>query len=275
MVSLDSSRRIPAVQRVAAPRCRPRFDGTSSIFFHNTFANADVNASFAAWVNVSSIRSADQQDALLASGFVQLTHEVKLGTAHTLPIGTFVFGGSGLAGATKVFLTPAQGGANATVVAPTTAAFTMPTPDAILVFVEPPVSCESVAFYYSLDGQPLTAAIGAGGLFGGSTTTGPFKTMAQMNVYECSPFKPGLFFSQTGSNRQPNQFLEGQDITIDLNPVADANGNFGIVTIGTGESLNLTIFSVTAVGSSGGAVDTTNITIGSQAPTGTGTGTGP
>ena len=207
-----------------------------TITFRNNHPTAELNTTVVAWVNLGSIRSAQQQDALLASGYVQLPQAVTLGSAFTLPVGTFVYGGSGTAGATSVFLGPAVAASGqSTTASPTTMAITLSTPDAILVFSQPPVSCDSTAFFYSRNGQPLTAVPvdGSTGPYGGATTTGAFKTLAQVDAYECSPFEPGLFFSQTGSGRKPNQYLEGQDVTFDFNENPDTAGNFGKVTIGT------------------------------------------
>jgi hypothetical protein len=218
------------------------FRRDATISFRNNHTEAELNVSFVAWVDVSSIRSADQQDALLASGFTQLTHSESLGTPFTLPVGTFVYNGGGVAGATRLVLGAAQatsGTGTAATATPTERTFVLPTPDAILAFIESPVSCESVAFYFSRDGEPLTAVPEGGGgtaPFGGSTSTGPFKTMAQVDVYQCSPFRPGVFFSPTGTGLTPNEFVEGQRIIFDFNPTPDANGYFGKVTIETPET---------------------------------------
>ena len=205
------------------------------VTFRNNHSFGDANFSFVAWVNVSSIRSADQQDALLRDGFTQLTHEVRLGTAFVLPVGTFVFDGGGTAGATSLVLNhaqaaAAQSGATATA---TTQSITLNSPDALLVFVQPPVSCESVAFFYSRNGDPLTAVpVGdSDAPFGGATSTGGFKTLAQVDIYECDPLRPGVFFSQ-GGVRQPNEFFEGENVTFDFLETPTANGSFCTVTIG-------------------------------------------
>ncbi len=204
------------------------------VTFRNNHPSADVNFSFVAWVNVSSIRSADQQDALLRGGFSQLTREVRLGTAIVLPVGTFVFDGGGTAGATSFVIGSAQTttGQTAGTVTPTAQAITLNSPDAMLVFVQPPVSCESVAFFYSRNGEPLTAvpAGGAVGPYGGATSTGGFKTLAQVNLYECDPLRPGLYFSQ-GGTRKPNEFFEGENVTFDFSDQPDTDGNFCLVAI--------------------------------------------
>ena len=206
-----------------------------TVTFRNNNATAELNTTFVAWVSVSSIRSADQQDALLQGGYRQLTRETKLGTAFTLPPGTFVLDGGGTAGATTVFLHPGQAAAGENNAAtPTTLSLTIITPDALLAFIQPPVSCESVAFYFSDDGQPLTGVPVADevDIFGGAYGTGGFKTMAQVDAYQCSPFKPGLFLRASGG-RQPDEYFEGENVTFDFNPTGDADGNFAIVTIGT------------------------------------------
>lgn len=209
------------------------FRATLVLTFRNSHPSADLNTAFVAWVNVSSIRSAAQQDALLRGGYVQLTRETRLGTAFTLPVGTFVYQGSGTAGATSVTLGPGQAAGGATAAAPTTRAFTLVTPDAVLAFVQPPSSCDSIAFLFSQDGVPLNSVPfgGAEGPFSGATSYGGLKTLAQVDAYQCTPFRPGLFFSR-GGMREANEYFEGEDITFDFNPTPDANGNFCFVTIG-------------------------------------------
>lgn len=210
-----------------------RFRRDTVITLRNNHTSADLNVSLMAWVNVSSIRSAQQQDALLQNGYVQLTRELRLGTAHTLPVGTFVYYGSGTGGSTHIVLRSATGGGENAAVTPTTFSLTLNSPDAVLAYAQPPVSCESVAFYFSRNGEPLTAVpVGdPEAPYAGATRAGGFKTLAQVDVYECSPFRPGLFFNSGGA-RQDNQFYEGDSITFDFNEQADADGNFAIVTIG-------------------------------------------
>ncbi len=197
---------------------------------------------FVAWVEVSSVRTAEQEDALLRDGYVPLADEIKLGTAFTLPVGTFVYGGPGTAGATQVRLRPAGGGSTAEVdadpfgeqqqqegsgagtddtgtddgsdggedetVDPTEASFRFITPDAILLFGAPPVSCDSIAYVFR-DAATDEIVDGSAVLSGGN------KTLAQINGYQCSPFKPGLFFRNIGGEgvRQPNEYLEGERVT--------------------------------------------------------------
>jgi hypothetical protein len=213
------------------------FRAEQVLTFRNNNQDADLFVTFVAWVNVGSIRSADQQDALLRGGFMQLARETRLGTAVTLPVGTFVYKGSGTAGATDVRLGPAAAGTGGAAATPATQTFNIVTPDGVLAFVQPPVSCESVAFVFSKDGDPLTSVpVGGGeGPFGGSTTTGGYKTLAQVDAYSCDPFTPGLFFSR-GGQRQANQYFEGYAVTFDFNAVADASGNFCTVTISASTS---------------------------------------
>jgi len=177
-------------------------------------------------VNVSSIRTAEQQDALLAGGYVQLTREVQLGTAFTLPPGTFIYSGPGVAGATPVRLLAAQGDGDGQ---PTTEAFDIITPDVILAFSQPPVSCDSVAFFYTVDGEVLNEP----GLGAGATGAGPLKTLAQIDVYECEPFQPGVFLRLGGGARMSNEFFEGNDVRFDFFAGPDQNGDFANVTIGS------------------------------------------
>lgn len=197
-----------------------------SLTFRNNHADAILDTSFVAWVNVNSLRSAEQQEALLAGGYVQLVSELQLGSVFTLPVGTFVYGGSGFAGATPVRLGAgaSDGTDNQAATTPTSVVFNIITPDAILIFSQPPVSCDGVAFSY-LDTQ--TGEV----LPGISTQSGGYKTYAQVNVYECDPFRPGLFFNQVGGQFKPNEYDEGTAITIDFNAGPAANGAFAIVAI--------------------------------------------
>ncbi len=201
-----------------------------TLTFINSNGDAIVDTSFVAWVEVSSVRSAGQQDALLQGGFVQLTEEIRLGSAYTLPVGTFVLDGPGTAGATPVTLSRAattsttQGGTQA--LTPTTAVFNMITPDKVLVFSQPPVSCDSVAFTFS---DPVTGEV----LSGASPAGGGYKTLAQVDVYECSPLRPGLFFTAVGGTRRPNEFREGDSLTFTFQPTPTAEGAFAVVTVTT------------------------------------------
>ena len=226
---------IAGVQETAAPGTGPAGVGAGATFrqsmaltFQNANPQADLKTSFVAWVSVGSIRSATQQDALLSAGYSQLTSEVHLGTAFTLPVGTFVFGGPGTAGATPVVLAKAAGGGTANASAPVTpqsTSFQLVTPDAILVYQQPPVSCDSVAFTYS---DPVTGDV----LSGASTAGGGYKTLAQVDVYQCSPLRPGIFFSAVGGTQQANQYREGDPVTFTFLPGPTATGAFATVTIG-------------------------------------------
>lgn len=209
------------------------FRRTMSITFANNSRNWELNTAFVAWVNVSSIRNADQQDSLLRGGYVQVTNELRLGTSVTLPPGTFVFNGPGVAGATTVRLNEATGDANNNV--PSTLSVNLITPDAFLVFYEPPVSCDSVAFFFTTEGEVPTALSppgkGAVILFSGSAGLGFLKTLAQIEGYQCSPLKPGYFLKLGGGARKANEFFEGENLRFDFGDAPDANGNFAVVTI--------------------------------------------
>ncbi len=215
------------------------FRKTMTVTFANDQPTAELNVSFVAWVNVSSIRSADQQDALFNSGYIQLTRQVDIGTVFSLPPGTFVYGGPGVAGATDIRLPPAQStgqtqtGGTATIT-PQTKVFSFITPDVILAFSQPPISCESVAFYFTLNGDIVSEIPVADPTapFGGATGTGALKTLAQVDVYQCDPFRPGLFLKLGGGARQPNDFFEGENARFDFFVVPDQNGHAAIVTIG-------------------------------------------
>ncbi|MCG3125704.1 MAG: hypothetical protein CHACPFDD_00530 [Phycisphaerae bacterium] len=206
-----------------------------ALLFANNHPDYELNFTFAAWVNVGSIRSADQQDVLLSNGYVQLLEETRIGTAFTLPPGTFVFNGTGVAGATTVRLGPT---ARSTPL-PTTTTFELLTPDAILVFTQPPTACDSVAFYYTQDGQLVYSPPLSGGLgfTEGATGAGGQKTLAQIDGYQCDPFMPGFFLKLGGGGRRGNEYFEGEDLGIVFNPTPNASGDFAEVTIG--ENLTL------------------------------------
>lgn len=209
-----------------------------NLAFVNTHPTDELNVSFVAWVSLSSITSAQQQDALIESGYVQLTRQVELGTAFTLPVGTFVYNGGGTAGATAVLL-GSTGAVEATEggeegedstpdpVLPTSQTYSLLTPDAILAFAQPPVSCDSVAFYFTDQGDVLVGD----GLFQGATASGPYKTFAQVDVYQCDPLRPGLFLNLSGASTAPNEYMEGQNIVFQFNPTSTPAGDYATVTI--------------------------------------------
>ena len=208
----------------AAAEAEAEFRRTMTITFTNNHETAQVDASFAAWVYSSSVHSADQQDALLRGGFVQLTRAVELGTAFTLPPGTFVFAGPGLAGALPVRLAcPLTATGQGLTISDS---ITLITPDVLLVFSQPPVSCDSVAFIFG------NAIAGAAVVTGPVTSTGGFKTLAQVDVYECTPLRPGLFLKLGGGVRAPNEYFEGENVRFEFNEFPDAQGNHANVRIG-------------------------------------------
>lgn len=199
-----------------------------TVTFTNNHSYAGVNASFVAWVELGSIRSSEQEDALLRGGYVQLTDEVRLGTVFTLPVGTFVYNGPGVAGASPISL-----GAVGAPQLPPTLQVSLITPDAFLVFSQPPVSCDTVAFTFTRDGEPLTAIpVGdADAPFGGATRNGGLKTLAQVDVYECSPLRPGLFLRVGAQTSAGNEYPENGDVLFEFNEEPNDEGDFGIVTI--------------------------------------------
>ena len=224
-----------------------------SLTIANRHPEAELNVSFAAWVSPSNIRSGDQQDALLANGYYQLDEEVRIGSVHTLVPGTFVYGGSGMGGTTSLRLAPTRAttqddtgdtgddAADDTGDEDTTdeavvnvsqsveRAFELITPDVILVFSHPPVSCDSVAFYFTVDGDPLTSEgiSGTSNIFAGaSSQASGLKTLAQIDVYECDPFMPGLFLRQGGGALSDNEYFEGQDVRFDFSPIPTVAGYF-------------------------------------------------
>ncbi len=222
------------------------FRESSRIQFQNNNTVFEVNFSFVAWVNVSSIRSADQQDALFSNGYVQLTSSVQIGTAVSLPPGTFVFNGPGKAGATLLRIPPGECReirSTGAMECGSTSGASLISPDGILVFADPPVSCDSAAFEFTEDGFPVTdirflavASEITGVLFEGATGTGPIKTLQQVQGYQCNPFMPGYFLrdtqgATTAADAQ-NLYLEGDSITFSFDIVPEmTTGFYATVTI--------------------------------------------
>jgi hypothetical protein len=194
----------------------------------NNHSFADVDTAFIAWVEAGNVRTTEQEDALFHGGYIQLADEVRVGTAFVLPVGTFVYGGEGVGGATTVRL-----GSPGSSALPNTLTVSLITPDGFLLFSQPPTSCESAAFAFTRDGEPLTAVpvADAESPFGGANRTGGIKTLAQVNLYQCSPLRPGLFLRVGGITDVGNEYLEGATIRFDLNETPDDNGDFAIVTI--------------------------------------------
>lgn len=211
------------------------FRASMTLTLTNLSDDSDLNVKLAAWVKVNSLRDAEQEEALFRAGFVQLAEDVQLGSAISLPAGTFVFEGGGIAGSTQVFIPAA---AAATAEGQTTAgrseAFELVTPDAILIFYEPPVSCESVAFVFTQNGLPVedSRVAAAGNIFGGASSNGGSKTLAQVDAYQCQPFEPGLFLNQAGGSLGPNEYFEGDNITIEFRRIPTDDGIAATVEIG-------------------------------------------
>ncbi|MFN0138175.1 MAG: hypothetical protein ACKVS9_18885 [Phycisphaerae bacterium] len=183
-------------------------------------SNVELNTSLVAWVLPSSIRSAEQQDALLAGGYVQISSEISLGTAFALPPGTFILNGDGRAGARRVLI---NGGESESI--------TLITPDAILFFDQPPVSCDSVAFYFTENGFLVDEFESGDQQFFDSGAIGPRKVLAQIDAYQCQPLRPGLFLRTTGGAAEPNEFREGQDIQATFSIGRLPNGFFTQILI--------------------------------------------
>ena len=216
------------------------FRAVMTVSFANNHPYADLDFNFIAWVDPGSIHSADDQDELWDSGYIQLSRTLDLGLAYSLAPGTFVYSPEGTPAATHVTLLTAAGeltadaetgAAAAEGVTPSESSFTLVTPDAILVFLDPPDSCDSVAFEYSDEGDVLTSnpISGVSGVFGGATTSGGFKTLAQVDVYQCDPFQPGVFLKPGGGGRQANQYFEGEDARFAFYAGASADGDFATV----------------------------------------------
>jgi len=184
-------------------------------------ANADLNTTLIAWVNASSVRSGEQQEALLNGQFVRLTSDLRVGAALTLPVGTWVYSAGRAAGTYSVKIASAG-----------SQRIDLITPDGILLYSQPPDSCDSVAFYFTVDGfllDQIPGPEGSTGVFQNSATNGPRKTLAQFDVYECTPrFRPGLFLRQLGSVVDPslptnNLYNEADAVTVTFDLAAQNN----------------------------------------------------
>jgi hypothetical protein len=209
------------------------FRRSMTLTLENTEPTAELNVSVAAWVNASSIRSAEQQDALIASGYVQLTTTVNIGTVYTLPPGTFVLNGPGLAGATTYTL----GRVRETPIIPTSREVSLVAPDVLLLFLMPPTSCETPAFTFTIDGfpvdtdPPVVDGVGAGiASSAGSYNDYGVKTLAQVSAYQCSPLKPGLFLKVGGGAQADNEFFEGDNVRATFFLFPDEFGNTAQIT---------------------------------------------
>ena len=213
-----------------------QFRRSMTVTFANNNPDADLAVSFAAWVSPSSIRSAAQQEALLTDGYVQLSREVRIGTVFTLPPGTFVYNGVNEAVSTAVRLGRAALDAQ-NVVSPTEMPFTLITPDVILAFSQPPVSCDTPAFAFESDGEVETVEAGVQtepgtwvrtsfGIF-----TSAYRTLAQIDVYQCDPLRPGLFLKLGGGARLSNEYFEGENVRFDFLSQPTPEGDYAQVTI--------------------------------------------
>lgn len=220
------------------------FRAPMTITLMNMTTTGDLSVKLAAWVNLSSVRTEVQEDALFRSGYVRLQEDVEIGTVFKLPAGTFVLGGGGLAGARSIFLRAADGppdfgedpGGEQVDFTPRVLTLEFVTPDVILLFDAPPISCDSVGFRFTAEGQTLTdTSISAvGDVWGGATSVGGQKTLAQYSAYQCSPFLPGLHLKQSGGAFASNEYLEGDSITVQFTRFVFPNtgGIAAQVTIG-------------------------------------------
>lgn len=219
------------------------FRSDMTLTMQNASIDSEVNFFVAAWVNPSSIRSGEQQDALLRGGYVQLTREVQLGSAFTLAPGTFVLNGDGIAGAQKLII-PAAGGTAQAPGAPAARSLDLITPDVVLLFLMPPVACDVPAFYFSQQGvlsdtETIFGSSGGAGLgfVGGAVVANsdnahPVKTLRQIPGYDCDPLRPGFFLKTGGGAKGENEYFEGENITVTFFPLADAEGRAAFVDIG-------------------------------------------
>lgn len=202
--------------------------------FVNLSTRYDLSFRYVAWVLPSSVSTTDEEEALINGNYVRLDQQLQLGSVFTLPEGTYIYNGPGFAGATRV-LVPASIAAatdpddtdqdvTATL---NEVVIRLITPDALLIFDDPPVGCDSIAFEYSEDGRVVTddpLIGGSTGVYEGATLGGGYKTLAQVDVYQCSPFRPGMFLRIGGGAPAANEFFEGQDLAFGFSAIPDDDG---------------------------------------------------
>ncbi len=198
----------------------PTFRRNVNVTLENSHNTRSVETLFLAWVELGSLRSGEEQDALLADGYVQLTRTLEIGSVYALAPGTFVYNGNRTTSPARVRLGSASADTEASVQPSLSLEFI--TPDVILVYSAPPTSCDSVAFTFDDNGQID---------IGPSSGRGGYKTLAQVDVYQCDPLRPGVFYQSQGGGRTANQFFEGSPITFVFSEQA-TNGAFATVTIG-------------------------------------------
>jgi hypothetical protein len=204
------------------------FRDPMTLTFQNNSARGDLEFNLLAWVNTTSIASDEDRDDLFNSNYMELTEEVRIGSVFVLPPGTFVYNGGGANGNLR-FRIPrgtqsgATGGGEDVVVIPGNAdtpvadSLTLASPDGMLIYLDPPVSCDSTAFVFLDDGRPVVSFMGDGfGSFGGAIRDAGLKPQSLINFTECDPLRPGLFLKTGGGVRAQNEFFEGEDITFDF-----------------------------------------------------------
>ncbi len=219
-----------------------RFRDAMTITFNNHSARGDLEFNFLAWVNAISVQTDEERDALFNSNYVELQTEVQLGLAYILAPGTFVYNGGGKNGNLRFRIRRGvdsstegasnepgdfeifdEGGINAvsgdggtdastpgTADTPVSQELTLATPDHILIYLDAPVSCDSVAFVFLDQGDVLSIE------GGGAIRDEPFKPLSAAEFVQCDPLDPGLNLKTGGGARLANEFFEGEDVVLDF-----------------------------------------------------------
>lgn len=226
-----------------------RFREAMTITFNNNSARGDLEFNLLAWVDATSIQDDEDRDALYNSNYVELTEEIRLGTAFILAPGTFVYNGGGTNGNLRFRIprgtdSDTEGASNqqgeetdfsgedatqnvgedgGTIESvggvadePVQRQLTLASPDRILIYLDAPDSCDSTAFVFLDQGDPVRSFQGGVGFWGGSNRDGPFKPLQAAEYVSCDPLTPALILKTGAGARQGNEFFEGEDVTLDF-----------------------------------------------------------
>jgi hypothetical protein len=214
---------VPSVGAIEGEDVSRTFRQPMTVTFQNFNTQRELLSNFLAWVEPGSVTTEAQRDALVSSGYVLVEDSIDIGSAFTLVRGTYLYQGTAGANLERIEL----GEFGATGGIPSERSLTLVTPDVILLALEPPVSCDSVAFRFVDQGDVITetrgdsqadaGAVPDGGiLWANATNVGVNKTLAQVDAYQCSPFRPGLFLRVGGGARDVNEFVEGDEVIFEF-----------------------------------------------------------
>ena len=72
-----------------------------------------------------------------------------------------------------------------------------------------------------------------GAALAGATNAGAAKTLAQVDVYQCNPLRPGLFLRVGGGAAAENEYFEGSTIRFEFRRIHPQAGPAATVSIGS------------------------------------------